>query len=309
MKVLITGGGGFIGSHLTKALLERNDEVIVYTKDNTQINEMKISDKNLVIVKGDVTNSEALVRTVLEYRPNFIVHLAAITGIKRCLDLPRECFYVNVYGTFNVVMAALKIDAKLIFASSREVYGETIGETSSEDDPLLPNNLYGLTKLLAEEIIIWAGKKYGLNYTILRLTNVYGPGGDKYGLQKIIQKVLKGEKIQILGGDQIMNFVYVNDVVRAILLTLENKKSTKEIFNIGSYNNIKINDLVLKIIKLIGRNVEIERAPYRETETMFFRPDLSKITKILGWMPQIDIDTGLLYTIEWYRTHLTNNET
>jgi len=308
MKVLITGGG-FIGSHLTKALLEHNEEVIVYTKDNLQMNEMEISIKNLVIVKGDVTDYEALVGSVLKYSPNFIVHLAAITGIKRCLDLPHECFYVNVCGTFNVVMAALKINAKLIFASSREVYGETVGEMSSEDDPLLPNNLYGLTKLLAEQIIIWAGKKYGLNYTILRFTNVYGPGGDKYGLQKIVQKALKGEKIQILGGNQIMNFVYVDDVVRAILLTLENKESTKEIFNVGSYDNVKVDDLVHKIIKLTGRNIEIERAPYRETETMFFRPDLSKITKVLGWMPQIDIDTGLLYTIEWYRTHLTNNDT
>jgi len=302
LRVLITGGSGFIGSYLTKILLDRDETVVIYGKNNFKATE-KIGkeNKNLHRIEGDINDIGNLMECIHSYNPNFIVHLAAITGIKRCSDLPRESFYVNVYGTFNVVMATLKSNAKLIFASSREVYGETMGEATPENAPLLPNNLYGLTKLLGEQIIMWAGRKYGLNCTILRFTNVYGPGGDKYGVQIIVQKALKGEKIQILGGDQDMNFVYVDDVVRAILLALENKKSTKEIFNVGSYDNIKVGDLVHKIIRLVGRNIEIERAPYRETETMFFRPDLSKIAKILGWTPQIDLDTGLLRTIEWYK--------
>jgi UDP-glucose 4-epimerase len=201
-------------------------------------------------------------------------------------------------------MAALKCNAKLIFASSREVYGETIGEKTPENAPLLPNNLYGLTKLLGEKIVIWAGQKYGLNYTILRFTNVYGPYGDKYGVQVIIQKALKGEKIQILGGDQVMNLIYVDDAIHAILMSLKDRRSTKEIFNVGSYDNIKVSDLINKIVKLIERDVEMERTPYRETETMFFRPDLSKITKVLGWAPQIDLNTGLLRTIKWYKKSL-----
>jgi nucleoside-diphosphate-sugar epimerase len=285
-----------------KTLLELGEKIIVYTRNDTKLNEIfDTNNKNLVVVSGDVTDAEALLEGVLNYSPNSIVHLAAITGIKRCLDLPRESFNVNVYGTFNVIMAAIKLNAKLVYASSREVYGETTGEATSEDMPMLPNNLYGLTKFLAEQLIIWAGKKYGLDYTILRFTNVYGPGGDQYGPQIIIQKALKGEKIQILGGDQVMNFVYIDDVVRAILMTLENQKSMKATFNVGSYDSIRVSDLIHKIIKLIGRNVTTEVTPYRETETMFFRPALGKIEKILGWKPQIGLDTGITRTIEWYR--------
>jgi len=303
--ILVTGGAGFIGSHLVEALLKRGEKVIVYARDNPKMNEMRTryaNNKNLVFIKGDVTDAETLMRTVTSYNPNFIVHLAAITGIKRCADSPLKSFHVNVYGTFNTVMAALKSNAKLIFASSREVYGETTNEATPEDAPLLPNNLYGLTKFLGEQLIVWARRKHGLNYTILRFTNVYGFGGDKYGVQVIIQKALKGEKIQVFGGNQVMNLVHVDDVVRALLIVLENEKSTNEIFNVGSYDSVKVDDLVYKIVKFIGRDIEIEHLPYRETETMFFRPDLSKIARILNWRPLIDLDTGLLRTVEEYKS-------
>jgi UDP-glucose 4-epimerase len=298
-KYFVIGGTGFIGRHLVDALVRRRDHVFVYGQDLT--NAPIFSNNEIEFVKGDIRNLKLLMDSLLQYRPDTVIHLAAITSIKTCLDKPQESFDANVYGTYNVAVASAKSKSKLIFASSREVYGETTKTETSEESILAPNNLYGVTKMLGENTILWAGRKNGIDYTILRLTNVYGPGGDKYGVQAIIQKVLRGDRIQVLGGDQVMNFVYIDDVVRALLLCIENEKSSKQIFNVGSYDNVAVKDLVHKIVKLAGRNLEIERAPYRETETMFFRPDLSKIAKILNWTPLIDLDTGLLRTIEWYK--------
>jgi UDP-glucose 4-epimerase len=298
-KYFVIGGAGFIGRHLVDALVRRRDHVFVYGQDLT--NAPIFSNNEVEFVKGDIRNLKLLMDSLLQYRPDTVIHLAAITSIKTCLDKPQESFDVNVYGTYSVAVASAKSKSKLIFASSREVYGETTKTETSEESMLAPNNLYGVTKMLGENIVLWACRKNGIDYTILRFTNVYGPGGDKYGVQAIIQKVLRGDRIQVLGGDQVMNFVYIDDVVRALLLCIENEKSSKQIFNVGSYDNVAVKDLVHKIVKLAGRNLEIERAPYRETETMFFRPDLSKIAKILNWTPLIDLDTGLLRTIEWYK--------
>lgn len=298
-KYFVIGGSGFIGRHLVDALVRRRDHVFVYGQNLT--NAPIFSNNEIEFVKGDIRNLKLLTDSLLQYRPDTVIHLSAITSIKTCLDKPQESFDVNVYGTYNVAVATAKSKSKLIFASSREVYGETTKTETSEESILAPNNLYGVTKMLGENIILWTSRKNGIAYTILRFTNVYGPGGDKYGVQTIIQKVLRGDRIQVLGGDQVMNFVYIDDVVRALLLCIENEKSSKQIFNVGSYDNVTVKDLVHKIVKLAGRNLKIERAPYRETETMFFRPDLSKIAKILNWTPLIDLDTGLLRTIEWYK--------
>jgi nucleoside-diphosphate-sugar epimerase len=235
------------------------------------------------------------------YNPSAIVHLAAVTGIQRCLDAPSQAFNVNVYGSFEAVTAALESGSKFILASSREVYGETLNGVTREETPPLPNNLYGLTKMLSERQVFWAAKKHGLEYCILRLTNVYGPGGHNYGPQIIIRKVLNGEKILVFGGMQAMNFVHVNDVTRAIIAAIDKEKSIGEVFNVGSYDNLRVNELVQMIISLVGGNIDVEVAPYRDTETMFFKPDLKKIKDFLGWMPLIDFHTGLATTIDWYK--------
>jgi nucleoside-diphosphate-sugar epimerase len=297
MRVLITGGNGFIGRHLAESLLKSGKEVAIYGKhDPANIENTRVS-----LFGGDITDKETLLKSVLKYNPTEIVHMAALTGISRCSIVPQQAFNVNVYGTFNVVMAAMKTNSRLIFASSREVYGETVGEVTTEDTPLLPNNVYGLTKFFGEKIVTWSESKCELDNTILRFTNVYGPRGDNYGVQKIIKKALQGEKIQVLGGNQIINPVYVDDVVRAISMALENKLAKKEIFNVGSHDNVRLSDLIHKIIENVGGEIETQNMPYRETETMLFRPDLDKINRILGWTPQVDLDKGLLRTIEWYR--------
>jgi len=264
----------------------------------------------LKTVKGDIRNANLLTKVITQNHPDVVIHLAAITGIKRCLDRPRETFDINVYGTYNVVNAIIKSESKpkLVFASSREVYGDTVGHETSEDAPLLPNNLYGVTKTLAENVITWAHNKHQMRYTILRFTNVYGPLGDKYGLQILIKKVLAGEKVCILGGKQVMNFLHVKDAARAITVCLTNERSDAERFNIGSYDNLTIDELAKKIFRITGMNSEVECKPYRETETLFFRPALDKAARILGWKPEINIDAGLRSTVEWYKQKMVQAE-
>jgi UDP-glucose 4-epimerase len=285
-------------------LLERGEQVIVFGRSRAKMEGLiqnKTHVDNLIMISGDVTDTDSVNECISVNRPDIVIHTAAITGIKTCLDNPKESFNVNVYGTYNVAKACAKMGSRLIFTSSREVYGETVGDYTPENAPTLPNNLYGITKLLGEKIITCAKEKNNLNYTILRFTNVYGFGGDKYGVQVLIRKTLAGNALQILGGEQIMNFVHVEDVASSVLTCLYSDSSIGKTFNVGSDDTVSVNYLVRKIIQLIGQGNTIEQKAGRETETLRFKPDLTEISGTLGWKPQIRLDEGLLRTIEAYK--------
>ena len=253
-----------------------------------------------VIIEEGRIEDENIENVILKYNPDVIINLAALTGLAKCHDEPETAFRINVYGTYNLIKACKKIKTKLIFISSREVYGETIKQESSEDDELVPNNTYGITKMLGEILVKQAGFLHNLDYTILRLTNVYGPEGDNYGAQKIIKKALKENKIQILGGTQRLNFIFVDDVVDLINIVLENKKSSNQIFNVGSQDTLNIKDFVAKVTKIIGGDIKIENLPMRKTETTNFLPNLKKAKELLGFNAKTSLDSGLKKTIEWY---------
>jgi UDP-glucose 4-epimerase len=200
-------------------------------------------------------------------------------------------------------MACLASKSKLIFISSREVYGETISDLTTEDDPLSPNNLYGMTKLLGENLVKWAASKYDLDYTILRLTNVYGPGGDQYGIQIMIKKALAQEEILVLGGKQTVNLLYVDDAVEAIRLCLLDSRSSRQAFNVGSFDNITLDAALSEIASLFGDTLKLRHKPMRDGETFRFAPSLEKIEKTLGYRPATGLTMGLENTVRWYRKH------
>lgn len=302
MRILITGGSGFIGSHLVQSALKRGDTVIVFDRRKSGLmQELEASDKrNFTVVLGEVTDGNLVARTLRQHHPDSVVHLAAITGIGTCRELPRESFETNVWGTYSVAMACIGSGARLIFASSREVYGETKFAASREGDLLVPNNLYGVTKLLAEATVTWAAARQGLKHTILRFTNVYGPGGDKYGLQVLVQQAVRGERIRILGGHQVMNLVFVDDAVRSILMCLDNENAIGKTLNVGSPDTVEMESLVKKILELTGKKSDVQYCPLREGETIFFNPSLEEVNRVLGWRPQVDLKSGLQQTVEWY---------
>jgi len=299
MKVFLIGGLGFIGKRFIRQFSNVHEITVYATKQDIQ-NVSKILDLTKISIEEGFVEDKKLSQIIKKHNPDVVVHLAALTGLVKCNDLPEKAFEINVYGTHNVVKACLGVSCKLIFLSSREVYGETTNETSKEDDPLLPNNVYGLTKKIDEDIISLAGMKNNFDFTILRLTNVYGPEGDQYGAVIMIKNALGGKKIQILGGKQRLNFVYVDDVVKVINLVLKNEKSSRQVFNVGSKETVSIEEFVNKLSKIVAGNVKIEHLPMRETETSNFKPNLEKLQNVLGYSPKSSLEEGIKNIIKWY---------
>ena len=301
MRILLVGGFGFIGKHLIKYLNDVNDLIVLDEKSEKQDAARFQWPKYPIVEIGNVTDGSRVKEVVLKYRPEVVIHLAALTGIKRCNDDPSLAFLVNVTGTLNVVTSCIECGCKLVFVSSREVYGDTTSDSTREDDPLVPNNIYGVTKMLAEKLVTWAGTRYNLDFTILRLTNVYGPGGDQYNVQAIVRKALTEGRIEILGGKQTMDLVYVKDVAEVVRRCLVDQRASRQIFNVGSASSMSVEEIVREIVSCLGVPVKLDRRPMRMGETLSFRPSLKKLETTLGYRPSTTFRMGLQKTIEWYK--------
>ena len=298
MRILLIGGTSFISKRFIRKFFEKH-ELIIYARKKS-LNEFKNSTnyKNILFEEGSI-EEERIEEIILKYKPQIAIHFAAMTGLKRCQDDPDGAFRTNIYGTFNVANVCAKTNTRIIFLSSREVYGES-KNASKEDDTLFPNNVYGITKLLGEQIIQQFHHSNNLVFSILRLTNVYGPEGDNYGAQRIINDAIHKNKITILGGNQRLNFVYVDDVVNLLEDICHNEKSINQIFNVGSYNTLTILEFAKKVKKMMTKKIEFEYLPMRKTETSNFEPDLIKIEEILNFKPKTNLEDGLKNTIKWY---------
>jgi UDP-glucose 4-epimerase len=299
VKILLVGGAGFIGKRFIRKHAQKN-KIIVYATTQDIIKSKNFLNEFNIETEEGVIEENKLSQIIEFHKPDVVIHLAALTGLVKCHNDPQNAFKTNVYGTHNVANSCANLRCKLIFISSREVYGETIDKSTREDDPLLPNNVYGITKMMGENIIQFFNQTQNLDFTILRLTNVFGPEGDQYGAQIIIKKALRDKKIQIFGGSQRLNYVYVDDVVDIIYKAIENKKSSKQIFNVGSTNTITVKEFAETVSNIIGDNIEFEYKPMRETETTNFEPNLTKLQKFFG-LPQTSLDEGIKKTIGWYK--------
>lgn len=287
MRVLLVGGFGYIGSRFIEKF-QNKYELIVFSKN--QLIQFSPFKKNKVFF-GSVSSND-VIECIIKTKPDIVIHLASITGLRKCEDNPDEAFNVNVNGTANVIKGCIKVGSKLIFMSSREVYGITKNIKSNEDDRLEPINIYGQTKVKAEKLIIDASIKNNLDYTILRLTNVYGPS-TTYGVNKIISDAVKGKKVQIFGGERIFNLIYIDDVVQAIKLVLENNQSTGKIYNVGSQVEITLNHLVEQLEIILKKKISIERFPPKDFESTYFRPNFKRIENDIGFTAEMDLENGL----------------
>ena len=292
MRILITGGFGFIGSRFVE--MNSKDKLIILSPT---IKKNSRQTKNLFYIKGSVTNNN-IDKIFIKYKPDVVVHLAAKSGLSICEKNPSDAFNVNVLGTFNVIKACQKCNSKLIFLSSREVYGEKCAKKTSENEDLIPTNIYGQTKLLAELLIKNAGKITKLDYTILRPTNIYGPGSSK-GINQIFRTVLNKRKITVNGGEQLINLIYIDDVIRAIKQSIYNKKSYQQIFNLGTEETFKLKIIAKKISQHL-KKVQIEYGKKPQYENKKFIPNNEKIKKILDFKAETRFDQGLKNTIKWF---------
>ncbi|MGP8069929.1 MAG: NAD-dependent epimerase/dehydratase family protein [Candidatus Bathyarchaeia archaeon] len=290
MRILITGSRGFVGQHLTNEVVKMGHTVFLLDQETMQ----RTFDGPGTFIGADIGRYEALERAFESSKPDVVYHLAAVTGVATSYEQEELCLRTNVLGTYNVVKAAVKSGAsRIIFASSREVYGETRGRSTREDAETRPNNLYGLTKLMGEEVVSWHCITGGCKYVIFRITNVYGPGGEKYGIHKILNKINEGEAVTVMGGKQMMNFIYITDLITAFSKALRNHKAENQVFNLAGPDTMTIEQAVAKIRSITGKNVIVKRAPMRPTETLRFVPNITKARRVLRWHPQINFNEGI----------------
>lgn len=297
MRAIVTGGAGFIGSHLADALVARGDDVLVI--DNLQRGLRERVPAEAEFVELDVR--EPLAEVFAGFKPETVFHLAAQADVRVSVARPGEDAEINVVGTVNVLAAAQEHDAKVVFSSTGgAIYGEC-ERPAREDDPLEPLSPYGTAKLAAENYIGMFSRLHGSQHTVLRYANVYGPRQEaelEGGVVAIFfEQFRKGESATIFGdGEQTRDFVYVADIVEATLAGVEHPGGP---FNVGSGRETSIVELHDLCRSASGTEGEAEFAPARLGEIQRSILDPTHGEEGLDWKPKISLEEGLRETWNW----------
>lgn len=302
-KSLITGGAGFVGSHLADRLLESGDEVAVI--DNLSSGSKENLDPRARFYEMDIRDPK-IAQVMAEERPDFVFHLAAQIDVRKSVEDPIEDADINLKGTLNILRAAHENGVrKVIFASTGgAIYGDTDIFPTPEarcEQPLSP---YGIHKLAAEKSLYFYKRVKGLDYTILRMSNIYGPRQNSRGEAGVIaiflSRLMNGAQPYINGnGNQTRDYVYVKDVTRAFVLAKEETGS--KIFNIGTGVETSVNDLFDLLAEGMGMNVPKEYKDARPGEQWRSCLDAARAKDELRWEPEYDIKRGLRETIAWFK--------
>jgi UDP-glucose 4-epimerase len=305
VKYLVTGGAGFIGSYLAKALIQRGDEVTVIDNLSTGCFE-NISEINEVLrfTSGDILNQNLIDSLVAEN--DYVIHLAAALGVLNIVNKPLSSLQTNLRGTEIVLDAANKYQKPILIASTSEIYGKNDKVPLSEEDdriighPLKSRWSYSEAKAVDESLAYFYYLENKLPIRIVRFFNTVGPRQvGHYGMvvPRFVSAALKNEPLSVYGsGDQIRCFCHVNDAVRALLLVIDSKKAIGEVFNVGNNQQVSIMELAKKVIELTGSKSSIEKIAYEKAYPEGFEdmqrrvPDISKIKQVLGWSPEINLD-------------------
>ena len=303
MKVLVTGGAGFIGSHLVDRLIQEGHEVVVV--DNLLTGKRRNLNKEARFYKQDVQSSR-LERVFSRERPLLVMHLAAQVDLRRSVEDPIFDAQVNILGTLNVLQQAVKYGTrKVIFASSGgAIYGEQDIFPAPESHPIRPLSPYGISKLNGEQYLAYYQRVSGIQHVILRYSNVYGPRQDPEGEAGVVAifmgKMLAGEQPIINGnGRQTRDFVFVDDVVEANLAAMG--KEVQGIYNVGTAEETSINDLFRLLVELTNAGCKELHGPAKKGEQARSVVDISRVRQELGWEPKVPLREGLKRTVEFFR--------
>ena len=324
MNVVITGGAGFIGSHLAEELLERGDNVCVLDNLSTgsPVNiQHLMENERFVFERCSILDKFSTERYVAD--SDIIYHLAAAVGVKYIMENPLRSLQLNIHGTEVILELASKWGQKVMMASTSEVYGKNEMVPYSEDGDRLMGATttvrwsYACTKALDEFMALAYHKEQKVPVVIARFFNTCGPRQTgQYGMviPRFIGNAISGKPIVVHGdGTQSRCFTYVKDAVRAIMTLMDTEEAIGGIFNVGSTQEIQIRDLAKKVIDLTGSSSEIQYIPYEDVygegfEDMKRRvPDISKIRNLIGWEPRMGLDELLQEVIEYERSAMESS--
>ncbi len=299
-SILVTGGAGFRGSHLTSALVEDND-VTVFDALTTG-DEANLPD-GVTLIEGDVRDTAALEAAITDV--DTVFHEAALVSVARSVEAPAESHSSTAAGTLTVLEAARKADARVVLASSAAIYGHPEYTPVDESHPKTPTSPYGLDKLAADHYARLYHEHYGLETVSLRYFNVYGPGqtgGDYAGVISVfIEQALNEEPITVHGsGDQTRDFVFVDDVVNANLLAAETDR-VGTAYNVGTGESVTIRELAELIREIAGSESDIVHTEPREGDIDRSEADIELIRDGLGYAPTVSLRDGLERTVEWWK--------
>jgi len=307
MKIMVTGGAGFIGSHIVNAYIDAGHDVVII--DDLSSGEMSFVNPKAMFYQLNIHSPD--VKTILEKEKiSAINHHAAQISVSESVSDPLFDANSNIIGTLQLLQNAvsLKID-KFVFASTGgAMYGKQTVFPANEEHPCHPLSPYGISKLCAEKYINYFRTQHGLNTTVLRYSNVYGPHQDPHGEAGVVaifcQRLMEGLPPVICGdGEQTRDFISVRDVAQANIIALDSK--CEGTFNVGTGKETSVNFLTKELLKVSGITISTKHSPARKGEQRRSSIDSEKLLKNFGWKPCVSLEEGLFETINYFKNKTT----
>ena len=310
MKILVTGGAGFIGSHVTEKLLDKGFVVAIIDDFNDfydpqeKWENLKSKKSQITVFEGDICDPILVNSSFKTFQPDKVIHLAARAGVRPSILSPLLYSQVNIDGTVNILRACIENNVdQMVFASSSSIYGNNKIVPFSEDDPVNnPISPYAATKRAGELMGYTFNHLYSLPVTCLRLFTVYGPRQrPDLAIRSFMEKIESGKEITIFGdGSMKRDFTYVDDIVSGILSALD-KPVGYEIINLGNESPVSVSEMVQSIETVLGKKAVIIKEPEKPGDVQITYANISKARKLLGYEPQTKFEDGLAEMAEWLK--------
>lgn len=314
-NILITGGAGFIGTHLFEKLIQEDNYIIIidnfndyYHGKEEQLKEITKQfelSKEYNLIKGDLLNKSTY--NEIDCDIDIIFHLAAQAGVRYSIENASEVTHNNIVSTINIFEYGIKNNIeKVVYASSSSVYGNPVYTPLDEEHPKNPISPYAVSKLCGEIYADLYFREYCLPVTSLRFYTVYGPRGrPDMAIRKFFNLILQDKEITIYGdGEQLRDFTYISDIINGLILAGENFESAGNVFNLGCSNPIKVNDLIDKMYSISEKSKKVRCVEKQQGDVDITYSNTEKAKKILNYYPQVNIEEGLTKTFKWHKKTL-----
>ena len=312
MVILVTGGAGFIGSHLCSRLLREGHGVVCLDNFDDFYNpaikrrniQEAIEEAQFELIEGDIRDTQLIARIFRDRTFDVVLHLAARAGVRPSIDYPKLYEEVNVQGTINLLDACREFGVKsFVFASSSSVYGENRKVPFSEEDRVdTPISPYGVTKRVGELFCHSYHRLFDINITCLRYFTVFGPRQrPEMAIHKFTRLIDGGEKVPMYGDGQSMrDYTYIDDIIDGTLGAVSRNKGY-EIYNLGESCTIRLNDLIQMLEEALGKTAIIEGCPEQQGDMPITYANIEKARRKLGYAPRVSMEEGIGRFVEWYR--------